>query len=59
MWYSQGSISATSNNTEINGVGTAFLQGCPMDINELQDRFVQLRFNEIKEEHEELDDESN
>ena len=30
-----------------------------MDINELQDRFVQLRFNEIKEEHEELDDESN
>ena len=27
MWYSQGTITATKNNTVINGVGTAFLQG--------------------------------
>lgn len=27
MWYSQGTISATSNNTIINGTGTAFIQG--------------------------------
>lgn len=27
MWYSQGTISATSNNTVINGTGTAFIQG--------------------------------
>lgn len=31
-----------------------FENGDPMDINELQDRFVQLRFNEIKVEHEDL-----
>ena len=36
-----------------------FENGAPMDINDLQDRFVQLRFNEIKVEHEELDDDSN
>ena len=35
-----------------------FENGAPMDINDLQDRFVQLRFNEIKVEHEELDDET-
>lgn len=35
-----------------------FDNGAPIDINELQDRFVQLRFNEIKVEHEELDDEN-
>lgn len=35
-----------------------FENGTPIDINELQDRFVQLRFNEIKVEHEELVDES-
>lgn len=33
-----------------------FDNGSPIDINELQDRFVQLRFNEIKVEHEELVD---
>lgn len=33
-----------------------FENGTPIDINELQDRFVQLRFNEIKVEHEELGD---
>lgn len=27
MWYSQGTITATNNNTVITGVGTAFLQG--------------------------------
>lgn len=32
-----------------------FENGAPIDINELQDRFVQLRFNEIKVEHEEHD----
>ena len=26
MWYSQGTITATDNNTVITGVGTAFLQ---------------------------------
>ena len=26
MWYSSGTITATNNNTGINGVGTAFLQ---------------------------------
>lgn len=31
-----------------------FDNGAPMDINELQDRFVQLRFNELKIVHEEL-----
>ena len=35
-----------------------FENGAPIDINDLQDRFVQLRFNEIKVEHEELDDET-
>lgn len=35
-----------------------FDNGAPIDINDLQDRFVQLRFNEIKVEHEELDDET-
>ncbi len=35
-----------------------FDNGAPMDINDLQDRFVQLRFNEIKAEHEELVDET-
>ena len=35
-----------------------FENGAPTDINDLQDRFVQLRFNEIKVEYEELDDES-
>lgn len=35
-----------------------FDNGAPIDINELQDRFVQLRFNEIKVEHEELVDET-
>ena len=35
-----------------------FENGAPMDINDLQDRFVQLRFNELKIEHEELDDEA-
>lgn len=33
-----------------------FDNGAPIDINELQDRFVQLRFNEIKVEHKELGD---
>jgi len=33
-----------------------FENGAPMDINDLQDRFVQLRFNEIKVEHEEVID---
>lgn len=33
-----------------------FDNGAPIDINELQDRFVQLRFNEIKVEHEEMVD---
>jgi len=36
-----------------------FENGAPMDINELQDRFVQLRFNEIKVEQEEVIDDSN
>lgn len=27
MWYSQGTITATNNNTVINGSGTAFIQG--------------------------------
>ena len=31
-----------------------FDNGEPIDINDLQDRFVQLRFNEIKVEHEEM-----
>lgn len=31
-----------------------FENGAPMDINDLQDRFVQLRLNEIKVEHDEL-----
>ena len=31
-----------------------FDNGAPIDINDLQDRFVQLRFNEIKVEHDEL-----
>ena len=31
-----------------------FDNGAPIDINDLQDRFVQLRFNEIKVEHEDL-----
>lgn len=37
-----------------------FENGEPIDINDLQDRFVQLRFNEIKieQEDEELDDET-
>lgn len=35
-----------------------FDNGAPIDINELQDRFVQLRFNEIKVEHEEMTDET-
>lgn len=26
MWYSQGTITATNNNTVINGVGTGFRQ---------------------------------
>ena len=35
-----------------------FENGAPMDINELQDRFCSVAFNEIKVEHEELDDET-
>ncbi|HRN97593.1 MAG TPA: DUF2793 domain-containing protein [Candidatus Saccharibacteria bacterium] len=35
-----------------------FENGAPIDINDLQDRFVQLRFNEINVEHEDLDDET-
>ena len=27
MWHSQGSITATNNNTVVTGVGTGFLQG--------------------------------
>lgn len=27
MWYSQGAITATNNNTVITGAGAAFLQG--------------------------------
>ena len=33
-----------------------FENGTPIDINDLQDRFVQLRFNEIKVEHEDIVD---
>ena len=36
-----------------------FENGTPIDINELQGRFVQLRFNELKVEHEELMNDSN
>lgn len=35
-----------------------FDNGEPIDINDSQDRFVQLRFNELRIEHEELDDET-
>ena len=33
-----------------------FENGAPIDINDSQARFVQLRFNELKVEHEEMDD---
>ena len=36
-----------------------FENGDPMDINDLQDRFVQLRFNEIKVDYDEQLDDSN
>ena len=36
-----------------------FENGAPMDINDLQDRFVQLRFNEIKVDYDEQLDDSN
>jgi len=36
-----------------------FDNGDPIDINELQDRFVHLRFNELKVDHEEMMNDSN